>query len=109
MIAESPKPRRTTAVIASPLSFISNYGFEANSGLKDVPDRPAKESGAGTRGLHIRNGGLAMDKVYYTSETVRLGVFEASIEDFLLLAALSALGGGTITFGMLRLRQRSPS
>jgi hypothetical protein len=43
---------------------------------------------------------------YYTSETLRLGVFEASVQDFLLLAALSTLGGGIITFGILRLPKR---
>src|SRR5437867_8520437 len=41
--------------------------------------------------------------VYYMSETLRLGVFEASIQDFLVIAALSTLGGGIITFGLLRL------
>ncbi len=41
--------------------------------------------------------------VYYTSEALRLGTFEASPQDFLLLTALSTLGGGIITFGILRL------
>src|SRR5690348_10122899 len=31
--------------------------------------------------------------VYYISETLRLGVFPASVLDFILLAALSSLGG----------------
>ncbi len=48
---------------------------------------------------------IATPLVYYVSETLRLGVFEASIQDFLLLTALSALGGGIITLGMLRYRQ----
>jgi len=43
--------------------------------------------------------------VYYTSEALRVGTFEASPQDFLLLAALSTLGGGIITFRILRLRQ----
>ncbi len=47
--------------------------------------------------------------VYYISDTLRLGAFEASIQDFLLLALISTLGGGIITFGMLRLGQRGPS
>jgi hypothetical protein len=47
--------------------------------------------------------------VYYVSETVRLGVFEASVQDFLLLAALSALGGAVIALGMLRSRQSKVS
>lgn len=44
--------------------------------------------------------------VSYISEALRLGAFEASIQDFLVLASLSALGGGIITFGILRLRKR---
>ncbi len=45
--------------------------------------------------------------VYYVSETVRLGVFTASIQDFLAVAALSTLGGGIISIGLLRLRRRA--
>lgn len=40
---------------------------------------------------------------YYVSETFRLGVFRASVRDFLLLAGLSALGGGIITIGAVKL------
>src|SRR5437867_1856517 len=47
--------------------------------------------------------------VYYVSETLRLSVFEASVQDFLLLAALSALGGGIITIGIVRLKKRETS
>ena len=46
---------------------------------------------------------------YYVSETLRLGVFEAHVQDFLILAALSALGGGIITIGTLRFRNPKPS
>jgi len=45
--------------------------------------------------------------VYYVSETVRLGAFTASIQDFLAVAALSTLGGGIISIGLLRLRRRA--
>ncbi len=41
--------------------------------------------------------------VYYVYETVRAGMFDASVWDFLVVAALSALGGGIITFGLAKL------
>jgi len=47
--------------------------------------------------------------VYYILETVRLGAFTTSIQDFLAVAALSTLGGGIISIGLLRLRRRSLS
>lgn len=47
--------------------------------------------------------------VHYLYETLRLGAFEASIQDFLLLTSVAVLGGGIITFGMLRLGQRRVS
>ncbi len=47
--------------------------------------------------------------VYYVLETVRLGAFTTSIQDFLAVAALSTLGGGIISIGLLRLRRRALS
>jgi len=41
--------------------------------------------------------------VYYISETLRLGVFTAVIQDFLLVAILSTLGGGIISIGIFKL------
>ena len=45
--------------------------------------------------------------VYYIYETVRLGVFPASVLDFLIVAALSTLGGGIISIGVLKLTRRA--
>lgn len=45
--------------------------------------------------------------VYYISETLRLGAFTASIQDFLLVTGLSTLGGGVITIGLLKLTHHS--
>ncbi|HZY94060.1 MAG TPA: hypothetical protein VFE98_04260 [Candidatus Bathyarchaeia archaeon] len=44
--------------------------------------------------------------VYYLSETIRLGTFQASIQDFLIIASLSTLGGGIITYALLRVGRR---
>jgi hypothetical protein len=52
---------------------------------------------------------IATPLVFYISETLTTGVFEASPLDCLLIAAASAVGGGIITLGILRFNQRKAS
>ena len=52
---------------------------------------------------------VATPLVYYIEETLRLGMYEASVKDWLIVAAISTLGGGMITIGLQRLTRQTHS